>query len=47
MKSHLYRVIGNEILTIVQFTTLLTRVEATLNSRPISPLSSDPTDLHP
>lgn len=46
-KHHLTRVIGNQILTYEEFFTLTTRVEAMLNSRPITPLSSDPNDLAP
>jgi hypothetical protein len=45
MKKHLRRVIGSTRLTVAEFTTLLCQVEAMLNSRPITPLSSDPNDL--
>ncbi|XP_076660440.1 uncharacterized protein LOC143363793 [Halictus rubicundus] len=47
MKAHLRRVIGDTTLTYEEMTTLLCRVEACLNSRPLSPLSDDPTDLAP
>lgn len=44
-KYHMRRVIGDQILTVEEFITLCCRIEAMLNSRPITPLSSDPGDL--
>lgn len=44
-KHHLKHVIGQQILTYEEFHTLITRIEGILNSRPITPTSSDPNDL--
>jgi len=45
IKHHLYRTLGNASLTYEELNTILIRIEACLNSRPITPLSTDPSDL--
>ena len=45
VKHHLVRVIGDQILTFVELSTLLAKIEAILNSRPLGVLSDDINDL--
>lgn len=44
VKTHLNRVVGNHILTIEELTTVVTEIEALMNSRPLCCLSPDPSE---
>nr|XP_044249383.1 uncharacterized protein LOC123002820 [Drosophila takahashii] len=44
-KAHFYKHTAGGKYTFEELATLLSKIEACLNSRPISPMSEDPTDL--
>lgn len=45
MKGHLNKVLGDRTMSYPDLCTLIARIEACLNSRPLSTLSDDPMDL--
>lgn len=46
MKHHLRRVADSTSLVLEEFYTIMTKVEAKLNSRPFCPISSNPNDFN-
>lgn len=42
LKTHLYRVIGSQLLTYEELQTVLVQIESVMNSRPLNVVSSDP-----
>lgn len=44
VKTHLYRVVGSQVLTYEELNTFLVQIEALLNSRPLCILSDSPAD---
>ncbi|CAK1585165.1 unnamed protein product [Parnassius mnemosyne] len=46
-KFHLARILGTTHLTYEELSSLFTQIECILNSRPLCPLSSSPTDYYP
>lgn len=47
LKHHMRRTIGETLFTYEELSTYMCEIEAVLNSRPLTPMSSDPNDLRP
>lgn len=46
-KQHFYRTVGDDLFTYEDLQTYVIEIEGILNSRPLTPLSTDPQDLRP
>ena len=47
VKLHLKKILGNTLLSYEEFLTLVVQIEASLSSRLLSLMSSEPNDLQP